>query len=219
MLSTITIETLATYIKMMVNGYENEGAFVVREKLNIGFEHFETNSRDAFCGLVDTMSDKGMPYPFRKECYNAAQVLYSLFEDLQKEFEHCPDEVAYANRFKRRDRNIIHSLSDGINYDTPNEPGLYFLGETHFNPITHEEFYCVKIGRASNLRRRLKEYDTHNPMLWRIDYSVDNEEMEHYYHHRLYDVAIATCNHNKEWFFVDRQTYLEMCEKGFSYFD
>jgi hypothetical protein len=113
----------------------------------------------------------------------------------------------------------IDSFDDGIDYTVPNDSGLYFIGETHFNPITREEFYWVKIGKSNNLAKRMKQYNTCCPMLWRIDFAVGEEEFEEYYHNWLYTKAIATCNHNEEWFLVDRETYLEMCEKGFAYFN
>ena len=111
----------------------------------------------------------------------------------------------------------IPDFDDGIDYDAPNAKGLYFIGETHFNPITHEEFYWVKIGKAVNLRNRMRQYNTHCPMLWRIDFSGDYA-YENVYHIWLRQHCIAACNHNEEWFMVDRDTYLAMCEKGFAYF-
>ena len=95
---------------------------------------------------------------------------------------------------------------------------MYFVGETHFNPITDEKFYWVKIGKATNLKQRMQNYNTHNPMLWRVDFSLDYDK-EEYYHKRLNEVAIAKCNHNNEWFLVDKTTYLEMSEKGFKFFE
>lgn len=111
------------------------------------------------------------------------------------------------------------TLDDGIDYFAPDDSGLYFIGETHFNPITDQKYYCVKIGRASNIANRMKQYNTHNPMLWRIDYAIDEENFEAYYQSMLTHVALARCSHNAEWFFVDKVTYLEMCAKGFHYFD
>lgn len=118
----------------------------------------------------------------------------------------------------------LQDFNDGINYNAPEYCGLYFLGETHFNPITREEFYWVKIGKATNIKKRLSDYNTHCPMLYRIDFKkcfsdrVAYQE-EAYYQDKIKAVAIATNNHNKEWFLVDRNTYLEMCAKGFSYFN
>ena len=115
-------------------------------------------------------------------------------------------------------------LDDGINYNAPEYCGLYLVGETHFNPTNMDLFYCVKVGKAVNIKKRLDSYNTHCPMLYRIDFKQYNTEMlayqaESYYQEKLKKVAIASNNHNQEWVFVDRETYLKICKKGFSYFD
>lgn len=112
----------------------------------------------------------------------------------------------------------IEDFNDGINYTAPTSKGLYFIGETHFNPFTNEKFYWVKIGKSTNLKKRMNQYNTCCPMLWRIGFS-DKYDEEEFYHDWLYEHCEATCNHNEEWFLVNRETYLEMCEKGFAYFD
>lgn len=113
----------------------------------------------------------------------------------------------------------ITNFEDGIDYTTPDNGGLYFIGETHFDPITKETFYWVKIGKADNLVERMRQYNTCNPMLWRIDYKIGAQNKEKFYHSLLFSKALATCNHNREWFLVSEKTYLEMCDKGFEYFN
>ena len=125
-----------------------------------------------------------------------------------------------ANGFTRP----LTDFDDGINYDAPEYCGLYLIGETHFNPITNETFYWVKEGKANNIKKRLADYNTHCPMLYRIDFKKCFNEREAYrveaqYQAKLKECAIASNNHNKEWFLVDRNTYLEICAKGFNYFN
>lgn len=112
-----------------------------------------------------------------------------------------------------------NKVDDGINYAVPNGGGLYFVGETHFDPITLQTYYCLKIGKASNLKKRMATYNTCNPMLYRIDYLKNAENLEMLFQGLLKEHALGRCSHNREWFFVDRTTYLDMCAKGFSYFD
>jgi len=153
--------------------------------------------------------------------FRAAYSLYETYPEIQEKYLFT-DAYKIADRFILKTNTAIlikTKFDDGIDYNTPIEGGLYFIGETHFNPITHEEFYWVKIGKSSNLAKRMRQYNTCCPMLWRIDFAVDEEDLEEFYHDLLYKEAIATCNHNEEWFMVDRKTYLEMCEKGFAYFD
>lgn len=116
-------------------------------------------------------------------------------------------------------KNAEFIFNDGINYNTPNYKGLYLIGETHFNPFTKEEYYLIKIGKSdSQLSTRMRSYNTHNPMLWRIDFRR-TPSLEREYQDKLANLAIAKCSHNKEWFFVSREIYLDICAKGFNYFD
>lgn len=157
----------------------------------------------------------------RTRKFNIAYSLYEIYPEIQEKY-------LFTGAYKIADRFILktkgmtsakHHFNDGINYDVPYYGGLYFIGETHFNPYTKEEFYWVKIGKSSNLAKRMKQYNTCCPMLWRIDFEIDAEELEGHYHNWLYEHCEAICNHNEEWFLVNRETYLEMCEKGFAYFD
>ncbi len=183
----------------------------------------EYSAFDLFCESMAIVENKDNDYLCRKQYFDSAIFLFACFEEVRTEFEYCPNEIALAKRFARRDRKNLNSFEDGINYNAPEQAGLYFIGETHFNPFTKEEFYWIKIGLSTNLAKRMKQYNTCCPMLWRIAFKtnlnkcLENEEEE--YHDKLRKIAIASCNHNEEWFLVDRETYLEMCEKGFSYFD
>jgi len=110
-------------------------------------------------------------------------------------------------------------FQDGVDYkNIPSYSGLYFLGDSRWNPKTQRPEYWVKIGKGINLSNRLSQYFTCCSQLWPIAYSRDYDK-ENYYHKRLKKICLALNNHNKEWFMVDEQTYFEMCEKGFSYFD
>lgn len=116
----------------------------------------------------------------------------------------------------------IPRFEDGIDRETERAfkkiVGLYFLGEVTANPETLELFYWVKIGYSSNLASRTRNYDTHCPTAWRIDFCGDGD-LEFYYHKLLGACCIDRAAGNEEWFRVDRETYLEMCKKGFAYFD
>lgn len=178
-----------------------------------------TNKIDLFELLYKEASNSY--YCERTRKFNIAYSLYNIYPEIQEKY-------LFTGAYKIADRFILksdkitlakHHFDDGINYDTPCYGGLYFIGETHFNPFTKEEFYWVKIGKSSNLAKRMKQYNTCCPMLWRIDFAIDEEDLEEYYHGWLYEHCKAICNHNEEWFLVDRETYLEMCEKGFNYFN
>ena len=169
----------------------------------------------------------------RKNVYTCMVILYKASSEVKKYWEHHPSKMMYKDRFVIRKQPLAdklisrpkeeHDFDDGINYNAPEYCGLYFIGETHFNPITNEKFYWVKIGKASNIRERLRNYNTHCPMLYRIDFkecsNTDVSQLEKTYQMAIKSVALASNNHNKEWFLVDERTYLVMCKKGFAYFD
>lgn len=111
----------------------------------------------------------------------------------------------------------IHSHED------PSICGCYLVGSTNFNPYTGETFYWVKVGMSKNIHNRLTSYNTCCPQLFRIDYLECKDKnmayrAEEYCHAFLYHNALGKCQHNEEWFLVDRETYLEICNKKFQYF-
>lgn len=160
--------------------------------------------------------DYNLNQNFRMKNFAFLVELYYNSEEIQAAYNYYPEAKKYPTRFIKVGCDT-ECFDDGIDYDAPDEPGLYFIGETHFNPKTDEKYYWVKVGKARSLKNRMKQYNTCNPMLWRIGFSKEYDKEEHY-HQLLANVAIAKCNHNEEWFLVNRETYLEMCEKGFSYF-
>lgn len=113
----------------------------------------------------------------------------------------------------------VKVFEDGINYEAPAEAGLYMVGETHFDPTTDDTYYMVKIGKSSCLRKRMSQYNTSNPMLWRIGYYVGACDREEEFHRKLKKIAYRSFKHNNEWMLVDRETYLALCEQGFDYFE
>ena len=162
----------------------------------------------------------------RREEYLKMVGLYKESAEVRDWWRYCPSTHFYVDRFTKLEQAIsvtppnkkVKAFDDGIEYHAPSCDGLYFIGETHFNPITKEEYYWVKIGKARNIEARLKEYNTTNPMLWRIDFNLHDYDREKYYHKRLEKICLNKCNHNAEWFLVDKDTYLKMCEEGFAFF-
>ena len=107
----------------------------------------------------------------------------------------------------------------------PNEPnkGLYLIGCVFMNPYTREEFYWLKVGSSTDLRRRIKEYSSLCPMVWKNSYCYRKDmnharEEETKCHKRLEMICIERGFRSNEWFRVEREAYLDVCQKGFSFF-
>jgi len=117
------------------------------------------------------------------------------------------------------------------NYFTGNEldifdgqkGGLYLVGSCNFNPLTDEKYYWIKVGIAKTFKRRMASYRTHNPMLWKNSYFFCEDETQRGYlesqcHEILKMKAIGSLSEASEWYEVDKDTYLDICNKGFIYF-
>ena len=94
--------------------------------------------------------------------------------------------------------------------------GLYFLGMIGRNP-SGEDFYLVKVGCASNIKERVNQYRSYNPMIYHnnIIYCPDDIDLraaEKDAHKALADIAIARAAHAMEWFYVDKDTYFRLCD-------
>lgn len=136
--------------------------------------------------------------------------------------------------------NIFYNVENplGNRKVIPKEPGLYLIGNTIFNPMTETQFFLVKIGMSTNIYNRMKSYSTENPMVFHIDYKIiscdgyDNiprygrrsqisekvKEIEALYHQAMEKMNFHRFEYAQEWFIVDRETYLEICEKKFDFF-
>ena len=164
----------------------------------------------------------------RRRCLNSAIVLLNNFPSLGKFFIRRDDYHFIVGRlvrvedFEDFDLSSVPRFDDGIDRETEkafrNVEGLYFLGEITLSEDGNEVLYWVKIGFSSNLRGRMRNYDTHCPSVRRFDFCGDGE-LEDYYHKLLGVCCLDRASSNDEWFRVDKKTYFKMQKQGFSYFD
>ena len=101
--------------------------------------------------------------------------------------------------------------------------GLYLVGSCNFNPLTDEKYYWIKVGVAKTFKRRMASYKTHNPMLWKNSYFFCEDETQRYHlesqcHEILNMKAVGSLSEASEWYEVNKDTYLNICNKGFSFF-
>lgn len=100
------------------------------------------------------------------------------------------------------------------------DAGLYFLGMVGTNPITNKSYYLVKIGKARNVSERVRQYASYNPMVFTThcifpveDGREEATRYERIAHNALAKVAYARAQKAKEWFYVDEETYMALCEQ------
>ena len=192
--------------------------------------------------LVDALSEIENCYKIMKMCgstqgrkYNANKILL-IMNQCPKVLDYWyynPEQFCIVDRFGRikpkqstqTKITIINHIVCDPTYQTrnaPTEEGVYFIGNTAFNPYTNEKQYWVKVGMTySSIKKRLRNYDTHSPSTYHIDYFPCKEAgvKEGEYHKLLAKVSLGLSERNTEWWLVDEVTYLKMCALGFEYFN
>lgn len=125
------------------------------------------------------------------------------------------DTTLVENSYTIVDNCIIDPITDLR--QAPEVKGLYLIGQTNFNPYTDDKQYWVKVGYSANIYRRFKGgYTTTSPCTALLD--ITEETDEQHCHSILKQVAIGKCQQNEEWWLVDRDTYLLICNDKFAYF-
>ena len=144
--------------------------------------------------------------------YKIAVELYNTFPFLKKIWNYYPEEHFIRDRFQKKtySKEKVTSKDEIPPVTIPNKEkvtALYLIGNTNFNPFTKEEFYWIKVGKTTDLKKRMKAYATHNPMLWKADYKqMPNKclhSCEQICHYILNKYGEQDENSN-EWFEVSR---------------
>ena len=119
----------------------------------------------------------------------------------------------------------FQNLADKKKKEVSSDPGVYLIGETRFNPQNEEKFYLVKVGKSRNLEKRMKQYRVTNPMVYHIDYfpfRYDEPSMygsfENLCGYILASITKGRVDGTEEWYLVNQQDYIEICNKGFNFF-
>lgn len=96
--------------------------------------------------------------------------------------------------------------------ELPHAQGVYFLGMIGTNP-DGKNYYLVKVGGSENIHSRVRQYATYNPMIYIGGYCLTGyRDAETNSHRFLRKKAYAVALHTDEWFYVDEETYFELCE-------
>ena len=151
--------------------------------------------------------------------------MFQSIPELAECWEYHPNELVWDNRFVKKfepkENNLPIFYDERTNLKkAPKAEGLYFVGHSAFNPENGEVQYWIKIGESSNLYNRLKTYRTCVPSAFVIGFKETSKAgfEESRYHYLIEQIALYRNQNNAEWYMVNRETYLEMCEKSFDYF-
>lgn len=141
--------------------------------------------------------------------------------EIRTYWEYNAHGTTWEKRFIKLSHKIEIVSKPEAKYDA--SAGLYLVGSTYFDPFTDNKYYWIKIGQASSFEQRIKQYATHNPMLWKADfYKIENKQVRDFVemecHCKLKKICIDIADNTKEWFRVDKKDYLEICTQGFKWF-
>ena len=111
---------------------------------------------------------------------------------------------------------------NSMRFIAPKGSGLYLVGNAVFNPHTDEQIFFIKVGKSKDIKSRMKNYLSSNPMLFHIDYCLaeykEMHDLERQCHLMLFEKCQAVMEGTMEWVKVDKTLYLEICQKGFNFF-
>lgn len=115
--------------------------------------------------------------------------------------EWAPQAVRMTNPYLNTDEHIC---------------GLYFIGCVGCNPITKAYQYCVKVGKSFDIGGRMRQHASSNPLLYHNNASLPVNknnigEAERNCHRYLDRLAIGMPTTSNEWWFVDEDTYMNLC--------
>lgn len=148
-----------------------------------------------------------------------------VVENYQKKYQGIEELKRMLSSFGDIEFYSLERFEDSNNPKIiTNSSGLYLIGNTVFDPTNYKTYYWVKVGAAvSNIKKRMSQYVTYNPMFYNIDsYVVKNNPrkllaLEKGCHLILSQIAIT--KKGQEWFMIDKDSYFDICEKGFNWFN
>jgi hypothetical protein len=147
---------------------------------------------------------------------NIIELLKKVLFDLKKQKMF----VACKNKIEQAEKTKLFSPLWKQHTNKFNNMGLYLIGQSSRNPITGENRFWLKVGLTTDREKRVKTYLTHCADVYFIDWhgerSHDIKSLESYYHTLLKNAAY---DNRTEWFQVPEKYYLEVSQKGFSFWN
>lgn len=93
-----------------------------------------------------------------------------------------------------------------------NFSGLYFISEIIY--LDDKIYYLVKIGQATNIKKRMSTYNTHNTAYHnfpssaiQIEEKIKRDVSENIAHGRLNLLSVCSTEKAKEWFYVSEYVF------------
>ena len=137
-------------------------------------------------------------------------------------FKDYPNSLKEINIYRENLKNNWSTIyQKAINPENiPEKPGIYLMAQIAANPLDPSDlYYCIKIGKSKNLKRRVLSYATTAPFNRCVAAYVCPEfrliEEEQKWHRELEKCFPRTNGEKSEWFFVPAIDYYGFLKNNF----
>lgn len=99
--------------------------------------------------------------------------------------------------------------------ELPEKPGIYLLVQIIRDLEDNNSYYAIKVGKSSNLRKRVKSYKGMNPGCACIDFfsCYNYSEQEEKFHNKIMQAGGYCCGGN-EWFSISKENFNKILKNG-----
>lgn len=96
------------------------------------------------------------------------------------------------------------------------KPGIYLMAQIIRNLEDNQSFYAIKVGKSSNLRKRVNSYKGMNPGCICIDIMEcqDYDRREKIFQEKIIEFGGYLCAGGREWFSIPKENFDKVLEKG-----
>lgn len=144
--------------------------------------------------------------------------LYNEYAEIRDLWEYHPGRN-WCDRFVLKDTPAQTEKDEEYSFMNSEEDfsGLYWVGCIGYDPIEKRPIYTGKIGRASDISKRMKNYCTHNPMFWHNNCSLPIrgdkaiQYAEHNAHLFLEYLSLRKSPNTAEWYEFSEDVYFKLC--------
>lgn len=167
---------------------------------------------------------------FAKDLEGVTDENFSNFIELHLRAGNTPYALKkFQQEYEIHNLELIHKtvLIDTIKYANPSaistnpNPGVYLLLQANLNYDTEEIIYTCKIGTSSCIKKRIRDYHTHNVGFYHNDMSitilnpVNRTEFEKRCHSGLAKLGYnKVCGESAEWFLIDKEMFYKLKNNG-----
>lgn len=192
------------YIHQMRGEYK--GMFLYEEEIAEVWEE----EKEYYQSNWGELDEELLTYQFKLDLSSNGHTAFTKYYKL------TIDGPVRVKETKRNKNSDIPELDMPCAQSTESYPGLYFIGMIGKPPLG-KPYYLVKIGQAENIKKRIQQYLSYNPMVYHDNISIivewpHRDAAEEAAQEWLKQFAYARAMNTSEMFYVNEDDYYYICE-------